>query len=294
LTGANNCQVAYNITQQIRAIVNIFLAVTATITIVNELVATVTVWIPGIGQVIDFVALGCAGIAALGAGAIAGAFTEATYHEIQCALDCSLDGGVLTDSGMATALARLNSSLPTAAYAVTYTLSLMFGSIGFTNAGTIDAGTAIPCDDCGCQWCVILDFTTSAQGFTNVIPGTYGTWASGTGWKATSTSIYVRRTGIVTASDTRIVRIELGGVTPTLAPGSNYIFSFIEGNSYIPYTNWSVDANPGYQASVTLTGKHGLSAIEMNPNGSNSIVVARMRFTGYGTPLTIGSLTTCP
>jgi len=119
------------------------------------------------------------------------AWDEDFTNELVCILidNANDDAGVVTFNydGVINGIARATeidaNLLDLRRWAQIQYMMTFIGEQGLNLAGATTAITTPECDDCEPTWCAYFDFTQTDGGF---LPGTFGQWVSGQGWKTTA------------------------------------------------------------------------------------------------------------
>jgi len=277
------CQAAANMTQFTRDTINRFLIATGVAQAATSLLDLWLVAVGPVGWVIDLIIIACEGLFAIGTSAIAIAFSDDIYNQLECIFYNNIgDDGQVSAAQLDTISADISAIGDSVVNDVMAFLLNTWGEIGLSNAGAKGDAAA----DCGrCQGhCFVLDFTlTDGTDLGVYASGGSGTWESGVGWKGNAAGSDFSNITLVWPFGVTLVcqYIEMT-FTKTTGGGVDDVNRFYALNPVIAYNNTVVGSETTNPSGTNVTKLletsddelAGLSCDINNGTGGSTLCVA--------------------
>jgi len=311
-TGAPQCNSCANMVAYLQSLVALDVANAEMIGLAAGFVAILLPEIPVIGWIIDAVILAAETLIALGASAIASAFTSDVYDALLCTFVAHTDSdGQMSDAQNVAFINEVFAAYSSTVYDVVVAHNLTLGAVGWSNAGALGEITDADCSTC-VSWCITVDLTSFDGGFTidQLSAQNAGVWTDGVGWQQTQVIVAVGigiyyqilGLGLNLGSETALTHIteEFTFTAGVIAGSDATAYIYNQDFSY-PYYSLPMPDVPTSPISVD-TGGIGASGLHIafipgQQSGSNpggSVALTRMTLEGTGDKPTLANWIDCP
>lgn len=149
------CNAAANMVAKLRFFVDTDLASASIAGVASSLFAAISLFLPGVGIIVEAILIAVDVILGIGAGEIAAAFTETVYDDFLCVFYCNIDAdGQMSDAQLADIYTAVAATFDATVQAVFGAHSSTMGPVGWSNAGVRGESTDADCSACVCgPWC---------------------------------------------------------------------------------------------------------------------------------------------